>query len=409
MFGKVFKDNPTKNFVIIATILFLTILFLEKLNGRFWLNDFKVMFLAAEALLSNEQVYGIPFGLSTGYYKYSPFTLLLFIPYTFVSYDIASIIHFLISGLCAITTIIVLEQIISQYLFAYRKKHYLTLLSVLLCVMLHLVRELHLGNINMILVFLLSLSLKFILESKPIKSGLLLAIVILAKPYFIICILPLLLHKRHKEILSIVVSVTLFVLVSGVVIGLSKSITLYFEWFSAMLKHSNYLYSNHTIFSLIDNYTGISIQTKYSLHLLGIVGLFSCIYFWKFTRNDDSKTDPSIKDNGALIVHFFLLISVIPNLLITDTEHFLFSLPLITILVLHLTKGKNYLWIVLFIFLIFMYGGNSSDLIGRDLSEKHENLGLLGLSNLIIIGIVIYLYSKNKKIWGMEKTSADKK
>lgn len=403
MLVKVFKDKIIRNFVIIASLLFLTILIFEKINGRFWLNDFKVIYMAVESLLNNEQVYGIPFGLDTGYYKYSPFTLLLFIPYTFFSFNIASIIHFFIIGFCAITTIIVLEKIISKYLFYYRKKNLITLLSVLLCVMLHLVREFHLGNINMILLLLLCLSLKFTLESKPIKSGLLLALVILAKPYFIICILPFLVHKKYKTALSVAVSVMLFVLVSGLIIGFPKSINLYFEWFSAMLKHSNYLSSNHTIFSLFNFFTGILIQVKYSIPLLAIVAIFSCVFFWKFTRNDNVKTDSSIQDNVSLIIHFFLLISVIPNILITDTEHFLFSLPLIAIVILYLTKGRNYLWIMLFVFLIFMYGGNSSDLLGKNLAGKLEDIGLQGISNLIIIGTVIYLYSKNRKIWGMGK------
>ncbi len=399
MLSKILKDNPKNRFLIIAIVIIATILFIEKLNGRFWLNDFKVFYSAAEALLNYEQVYGKSFGLSTGFYKYSPFSLLLFIPYTLVPYEIASVIHFLLIGFCAVTTIIVLEQIISKYLFTYGKKHYLTLLSILLCVMLHLVRELHLGNINMVMLFLLSLSLKFGLEAKPIKSGILLSIVILTKPYFIICVLPFLLHRRYKEISTTVVSGALCVLTSVVLIGFSKSIILYIEWFYAMLEHSNYLMSNHTIFSLIHHYIGILIPPNYALYLLGIVGLLSCLYFWNLTRNEDN-TIPLVSDYGPLIIHYFLLISIIPNLLITDTEHFLFSLPLITIIVLYLTKEKRILWNVLFVFLIFLYEGNMSDLLGKDLSGKFDDFGLLGISNLIIIGVVIFLYSRNKKNWG---------
>lgn len=402
MLNYIFKDKSTKTFAIIAVVLFTAILIIEKINGRFWLNDFKVFYSAAEALLNDEQVYGKAFGLSTGFYKYSPFTLIFFTPFTLFSYEIASIIHFLIIGLCTIFTIIQLEQIIGKYLFEYGKKSYLTFVSIFLCVVLHLVRELHLGNINMILLALLGLSLKFSLESKPIRSGLLLAIAIITKPYFIICVLPFLLHRRYKEVITVTASGILFVLLSAIAIGFSASITLYLDWFAAMMDHSSYLTSNHTVFALLNKYTGLSIQPTYALPFLGVIGAISCLYFWKAGNTSDKSTS-FVSTSESLLIHYYFLIAIIPNILITDTEHFLFSLPLIAVLVLYLSKIKHRLWTVLFILLIFLYEGNSSDLIGKNLAGKFENFGILGISNLIIIGIVIFVYSKKKMSgkWGI--------
>lgn len=256
----------------------------------------------------------------------------------------------------------------------------------------------------MVMLFLLSLSLKFGLEAKPIKFGIFLSIVILTKPYFIICVLPFLLHRRYKEILTTVVSGALCVITSVALIGFSKGIILYIEWFYAMLEHSNYLISNHTFFSLIHYYIGISIPPIYALYLLGIVGLLSSLYFWNLTHNEDQTE--LVNNYGSLIIQYFLLISIIPNLIITDTEHFLFSLPLISIIVFYLTKEIFFLWNVLFVFLIFLYEGNMSDLLGKNLSGKFDDLGILGISNFIIIGVIIFLYSRNKKNWG-NKISAE--
>ena len=396
MLNYIFKDNSTKTYALIAVVLFATILIIEKINGRFWLNDFKVFYSAAEALLNNEQVYGKSFGLSTGFYKYSPFTLLLFTPFTLFSFEIASIIHFLLIGFCTIFTIIQLEQIISKYLFEYGKRSYLIFLSIFLCVLLHLVRELHLGNINMILLALLSLSLKLGLESKPIPSGVILAIVIITKPYFIICVLPLLLHRRYKAVLTVMASGIIFVLVSAIIIGFSASITLYLDWFSAMMDHSSYLTSKHTIFTLLHNYTGFLIQPNYALHLLGVTGLLSSAYFWYISRINN-KNNPFNSDK-SLIIHYYFLIAIIPNILITDTEHFLFSLPFIAILLIYLAKIKKPGWSILFVVLIFLYEGNSSDLIGKNLANKFENFGILGISNLIIISIVLFLFSRKNSL-----------
>ncbi|MEI6456446.1 MAG: hypothetical protein WCO93_09170, partial [bacterium] len=68
-------------FIVFAFVLFLTAFIFENINGRFWLNDFKVYYMAAKALLTGNQVYDLPFGEPSGYYKYSPFVLFFFFPY----------------------------------------------------------------------------------------------------------------------------------------------------------------------------------------------------------------------------------------------------------------------------------------------------------------------------------------
>jgi len=64
------------------TALFVLVLalVLEVVNGRFWLNDLKVYVMAADALRQGQPVYGLPFGLDTGFYKYAPGVLYLFLP-----------------------------------------------------------------------------------------------------------------------------------------------------------------------------------------------------------------------------------------------------------------------------------------------------------------------------------------
>lgn len=398
------KNNQTKLFTAIALLLITAILIVEKINGRFWLNDFKVFYSAAEALLNNEQVYGKPFGLGTGFYKYSPFTLLFFTPYTLVSYETACILHFIVVGCCTIYSIILLEQIVRTYLMELSPTKYYTYLLILLCIVVHLVRELHLGNINMILVLLLSLIIRFTIASQPIKAGMLLAVVVLAKPYFIICALPFLIYKKHKEILSFSLFAAFFVFLSGVIIGMKKSSALYSEWLPAMQEHSNYLESKHTLFSLINTYFGISIPQQYSLPVLGVVALLLCFYLWKVHAKEQATIT---KDNqpSSFIISLFLLIAIIPNVLITDTEHFLFSTPLMVLLVVFLGKEKSYIWTFLFMGLMLFYGGNSSDLLGKKLAAKFEDYGLLGMSNLLIIGMVIYFYSTGK----IKKTEQEKK
>src|SRR5262245_36938147 len=107
--------RPYTPFILFAVMIFAAIFAVEKINDRFWLNDFKVYYSAAHALINGQQVYGIPFGLDTGFYKYSPFVAMLFVPYTFFSYEAASIIHFVILSTVTILTIIILGRLIGKY------------------------------------------------------------------------------------------------------------------------------------------------------------------------------------------------------------------------------------------------------------------------------------------------------
>ncbi len=130
-------------FIITTLALFTLMLFIESNNGKFDPADFKVFYLAAKALFSGDQVYGIPFGIETGYYKYSPFSLIILSFYTLFSFKVGAIIHFFVIAFSAIFSIILLEQLINDYLFKNQKWKILTSFLILLSVLLHFVRDLH--------------------------------------------------------------------------------------------------------------------------------------------------------------------------------------------------------------------------------------------------------------------------
>jgi len=379
-------------FIITSLVLFTLMLFIESNNGKFDTADFKVFYLAAKALISGDQVYGIPFGMETGYYKYSPFSLLILSFYTLFSFKVGAIIHFYVIAFSAIFSIILLEQIINDYLFKNQKWRVLTSFLILLSVLLHFVRDLHLGNTNTILILLMILAIKLTLESKEIAAGILLAIVIMTKPYFIILGLIFLLFKKYKLIASIAATGTILTLSTGIFIGFQDSYLMHIEWFKAMLMHSDYLTSSYTLFYFADYYLGIKIPISYSFPFLIIIAsIISILFYLK------SQKETTIEKNKTLIISYFILIGIIPNILITDVEHFLFSLPLISIVILYLKDQKNHIYNIIFFLIIFMYGGNSSDLVGNELSNDIKYWGFVGIGNLLIIGAAISVYlNKNK-------------
>lgn len=378
-----------------SALLFTTIFTIENINQRFWLNDFKVYYSAAEALLKNQAVYGLPFGLDTGFYKYSPFVLLLFLPATLFSFQIASCIHFFIIGLCLIISVLALQQIFKSSKFCKIDKHENVILVLcIISVLVHLVREFHLGNVNLIIVSFLSSAILCLTQQKNGLSALFFSLAILFKPYLIILGLPLFLHKKYKVLLLSII----FILMSFIFVvfyaGFSEAIQLHQDWLKAMLNHGEYLQSSNTILSILFQF-GLKYfhqsQQFYLIAFLLLAYLFVYIK-WIKPQINHRTNDP------YLIVGFFGWLALIPNLLITDSEHFLYSLPIILFLINYLFNYRNPFLLSLFIFFVLIFDLNSSDILGHKLSLHYENYGLLGLSNLCLISLLIIMSSRIHKL-----------
>ena len=123
--------------------------------------------------------------------------------------------------------------------------------------------------------------------------------------------------------------------------------------------------------------------------LLGICILYIVVfYFAKRSRS----TESTIKD---FIMEWFLLIALMPTLFKTDTQHFLFSVPLLLILCCYFFTHRNIIALVLFILFVILYDGNSYDIFGRELSNRIYNMGVLGISNILIASLTLIIYFRD--------------
>jgi hypothetical protein len=389
--------NRNKVFVLFSLSFFILIFTLENINGRFWLNDFKVYYLAAKALLSGSQVYGTVFGLDTGYYKYSPFILLLFTPFCLLSFYAASVIQFILIAASTLVSMLVIQYILSNFLFDSQHPRRNRLLSLgILCVVGHLFRELHMGNVNMIVVLLLSMGLLFTLENNAILSGICIGIAIMIKPYFLLLMLPLFLYKKIKTMQGIVAVLIFAVIVPFVVFGFFEGASLHQQWIASMVQHNTYITSNQNIQAIIAYYSNSSISNSVQYYVMLII-VIAYVGFFYYSRRLGKKWQLYEKvERTSFIIGYFMMFAIIPNILLTDTEHFIFSLPLILFLLNYLAVSKNYVAIGGFVVLIFFYGCNSPDIIGSVLFNKFDRMGLIGISNLVLIGSSVYLALKYK-------------
>ncbi len=383
------KTIPFK-FIIFIVVFLLLDFVIENVNHKFQLNDFKVYYGAAQALTSGKQVYGTLFALGSGYYKYSPFTSLLFYPLTVLPYYVACIIDFLLISIAVVFTSVILLQVVNAYVFRKQSNNSSLILTLgIICISTHLVRELELGNVNVLLLFLLSFCLFYILQNKMIIAGILLALVIITKPFFILLFIPLLMHRYYKALFITSASLLLFLILPAAFFGFVKNLDLHHQWLNTMLTHAEAFPSPNTLDAMIRNHVSSSLSSNFQYIALLILLIPYILFIFRNTQNSKNN---KIQKSSDLYIEWFTLIAFMPSIFKTDTEHFLMTLPILIFILVYLFHTKNILLSVLFGLLIILYAGNSSDILGKSLSVKVYDMGILGISNILIVAMGLTLY-----------------
>jgi hypothetical protein len=393
-----FLENYKKNkvFYWFTLCLFAVIVLFEIKNGRFEMSDFKVYYLAGKAFFNGNPIYGLNFGLDSGYYKYSPAFILLFSPYLLFGYKTACIIHGFMLSFATIIAIVTAKNILQKTIFFQEIKHKYLLLFVILVIVNHLFREIHLGNVNMFIVMLLCLGIQKTLEEKHLLSGLFIALAIFIKPYLIVLALPLLFHKKMKTIWSLSIWSGLLFILPIVFLGFNAFIELNKQWIHEIFQHGGYSYSNHTFTSLVRKYITLRVNDHSHLYfLISVIFSYVIIYFVSLKKYSAVSEK---NNNKTLVFSYLVLLALLPNILITDTEHFLYSTPIILFSIYYLYVNNNLKYTIVFIMFSILYGINSTDILGRDLSGKFEEYGILGLANLGLIITFLLLQRNQKKV-----------
>lgn len=390
--------NQRRFFILITCTILLLILLMQIVNRRFWMHDFEVYYRASQAFANGSKIYGLAFGLDSGYYKYSPFALYLFLPLSLLPFAIAKIIFFLLISAAVITTLILSAHLL-QYTLESAKTYSNGMLFIVLGIVSSQVfRELHLGNVNMILLLITLIILYYILSGKQLAAGILFALVLFVKPHFIILAPLLLLRKQYKLIAISLLSLTLGSLLPALVTGISENIFLHKEWFQTMQDHNKSLLQAYdTIYSLFLHFLSylniLNIQFYEKTVVITLLFIVAVGFGWFVFGNimQERKMQPQ-PIRQSFTIEFLILIALIPSLTITDAEHFLLSIPLILFL-LGMMHIKTPFWFKIAVVVAFiLYAMNIHDLIGTSLSLWLTHNGILGLGNLMLIGLTMYGY-----------------
>lgn len=389
------KQYPGAHTGVMA-LLALLILVAEQVNGRFWLNDFRVYYGAAQALLAGEPLYGVAHGLDTGVFKYAPVMAMLFVPQALLPYPMAATIQFTLIAAAFIAGMQRADRLIRQHLLGGVPGSLAALFLVTLAVVVHLHRELHLGNINMMLLWLLLLALDLLLRNKDRTAGILVGIAVLAKPHFAVLLPLLVLRQRYTALTWAAVSLGVGLALPALALGLAKNVEVHQAWLEQMARHNAALiYTGgegyeavNTLYSFVHRALlhplGIAAGTPTVMVLLGLVALGMAVLVLGNRRS-------TIGEERALTLEYLVLVALVPSLTLTDTEHFLLAMPLVLYAVIGAMDPRTpriLAWATVPVLLA--YGGNWEDLLGP-LSDRYVHHGVLGIANVALIVLAVLL------------------
>ena len=374
-------------FFLIAALLVLASLALEHINGRFWLNDFRVYYMAADNMRHGLPVYGEVFGEDTGLYKYAPVVLYFFQPYTFLSFHAAGVLHFLLIGLLLMACFAVIELSLSHLVQDLPKPALRAALG-LLCIVVLLTRELHLGNINMGLILLAALGVERFLAGKRVAAGIVWGIVWLIKPYLLLMIVPLVIRREWKVLRTAFATMLAGLLIPLPIEGPAMWWELLREWGKSMLHHTEVMESPDRFSAMLGRPFGIAPSTTLDAVFIALAG---CLLAWLAWRN--SLLSRPVADRAMdTAFELWLAMALVPNLVITDQQHFMFALPLVLFVLAYLFTHRNIPLLAGFIGAMLLYATRSTDLWGSTVENQLVGWGGLGSGNILLMVVAWYAW-----------------
>ncbi|MFN5621734.1 MAG: glycosyltransferase family 87 protein [Flavobacteriales bacterium] len=368
-------------FNLVVALLCLGYLALEWNNGRAQMADFRVYYDAANALIHGDTLYGKAFGVSSGFYKYSPFACLPFVPLALQPYAVASVLYYVLLT----AALIYFLWRVSEFVTGEGGKQALVLAGLSGVFLIdHLERELHLGNVNLFLLMLLFEVYRLLRQQKHISAGVLYGLVLLFKPHFLL-LLPYFIWKRNLQAVAATVACVLAgLLLPALALGWEANMQLLRFWGFTIGDHNVALqHSPNTLYGLINR--GLMGGIAGPWLILGVLsGVAIIIAAWLFLndRREGVRWSKEVR-----YAEFFLLVGIVPNLVHTDTEHFMWVWPMLALaLQAALTSGIRHrnLIILLLMIAFIPFAINSPDLVGEKLQLLFDE-GLLGVANVLIL------------------------
>jgi len=210
--------------ILLILLVVLSLLLPYQYHVKKDMTDFGVCYQGGERILKGEVLYQTSDGHLQ--YKYSPVSAVFFSVLTLFPYDVAKLLwYFLELYLLFLSLALSYDILPAQY----KKKGCVVAFSFFI-LLKFIGREIELGQVNILMYFLLLMMIKALLEKKDVQGGLLWGFSIFFKPYALVFLPYFFLRKRLKLLASGMATLVIGFLLPVFFYGLEKAIFVLKEW-----------------------------------------------------------------------------------------------------------------------------------------------------------------------------------
>lgn len=262
--------------ILLILLVFLFFLLVYQLYVRKDMTDFGVCYQGGKRILKGEMLYQ----LSDGHlqYKNSPASAVFFSVWALFPYEVAKVLWYFLE-----LTLLFFCLTISYDILPVKQKRKGSVMILSFLVLLKFIgREIELGQVNILIVFLLIVMCKALLAGKDVKAGLLWGFSLFFKPYALVFFPYFILKKRIKAAASGLGFLSVGIILPVFFYGFRRSFFVFKEWQRTLSLSTP---------SLIDHYDNSSLYA----------------FFLKNLPADKSEWAWILSIIMALVIGFFLL------------------------------------------------------------------------------------------------------
>jgi hypothetical protein len=231
-----------------------------------------------------------------------------------------------------------------------------------------------------------------------VAGGLLLGAAMLAKPHFVVLLPLLALHGRWRTLAATGGAMAAGLMAPSLFLGWHTNMQVHAAWLGEMAKHNAAL-----IYSGDDDYRAVNTIYSFAhravLHRLGVapsgsevIVLLALIatavggfVWWNKHRGAAN----------AFAFEYLVPVALVPSITLTDTEHFLLTLPLVAYIIHRLVPGSGAPWRAwIAVPLLLLYGGNVEDALG-DFSDVLIHYGVLGIGSIGLLLLSVLWWTRS--------------
>jgi len=218
---------PVIRFLIILVAVLITALILSNISLKRTSGDFDVYYDSARHYLNKEPVY-VPHG-GINEFKYSPLFALCYAPLTLMPKISALYLWSIFKLVCFFGIFLVLYKL-KQISFL-NFKDLLILIFLFAVIGRYIIADFKLGQANVLLCFLMSMTMYFEINKKYLPAAALLALSLMIKFIPLLFVLYYLLRRRFKLLAYTALMAAVFLIVPSFYTGLSLNLKYLHEWF----------------------------------------------------------------------------------------------------------------------------------------------------------------------------------